>query len=423
MVVAEVKLWGKRMGAVLWDERRERAVFQYDDSFVGRGIEPAPLTMPVAKGTTYDFPSISRDTFLGLPGLLADSLPDAFGNALLNKWLSAFGKSFANPVERLCYQGHRGMGALEYEPVYLAHLDHVAVLELDSLVEVANQVLNGKRELNSNLDDDAQEAILNIIRVGTSAGGQRAKAVIAYNSATGELRSGQVDAPAGFDHWLIKLDGVTDGQLADPKHYGKIEYVHHLMARAAGIDMTECRLIEEGGRSHFMTKRFDRMDGRKIHALTLCAIAHYDYRMPRAYSYEQAFQVMRKLRLSYRDADQMYRRMVFNVVARNQDDHTKNISFLMDRDGAWRLSPAYDISWAYNPSGSWTSQHQMSINGKCDNITRDDLLHVAARMNILSPKAIIDEVCEAVSQWGGLARRYGVPEEMIDYIEKTRVFL
>ena len=424
MVSAEVILWGERVGAVAWDERRNVAVFRYDDDFATQGMELSPLMMPVVKNKIYEFPELRSNTFNGLPGLLADALPDAFGRALLDKWLVSVGKTFANPIERLCYQGKRGMGALEFVPAYADYLENSEKLEIDSLIAVANQVLQNKEAFYTNLKADSQEAIANIIKVGTSAGGQRAKAVIAYNDATGEVRSGQTTAPEGFDYWLIKLDGVTNKELGDPMHFGEIEYVHYLLAKAAGINMTECRLFREHDRAHFMTRRFDRVKGDKIHMQTLCGLAHYDFNMLHAYSYEQAFGVMRRLRLTYPEAEEFYRRMVFNVVARNQDDHTKNISFLMDRQGVWHLSPAYDMSWAYNPNGGWTATHQMSINNKWDNISREDLLTVASEMNVKGAKQIIDQVVDAVSQWSRLAKENSdIPQSTIDAIEKTRVYL
>lgn len=424
MVSAEVILWGERIGAVAWDEQRGVAAFRYDDQFAKKGIELSPLMMPVAERQTFEFPTLSRDTFNGLPGLLADVLPDAFGRALLDRWLVSVGKSFANPIERLCYQGKRGMGALEFVPAYSDYLDTSEKLEIDSLIDVANQVLANKETFRTNLQTEAQEAIANIIRVGTSAGGQRAKAVIAYNDATGEVRSGQTTAPEGFEFWLLKLDGVTNKELGDPLHFGEIEYVHSLMAKEAGINMTECRLYREHDRAHFMTRRFDRVNGQKLHMQTLCGLAHYDFNMLHAYSYEQAFAVMRRLRLPYTDAAELFRRMVFNVVARNQDDHTKNISFLMDKKGVWSLSPAYDMSWAYNPQGGWTNTHQMSINNKWDVITRDDLLQVAYEMNIKHAKQIIDQVVEAVSRWPQLAKEQSdIPQQTIDAIESTHVYV
>lgn len=424
MVNAEVILWGERIGAIAWDERRNMAVFRYDENFASKSIEPSPLMMPVVRNKNYEFPELRSNTFSGLPGLLADALPDAFGRALLDKWLVSVGKSFANPIERLCYQGKRGMGALEFVPAYANYLENSEKLEIDSLIAVANQVLQNKEAFSTNLKDDAQEAIANIIRVGTSAGGQRAKAVIAYNDATGEVRSGQTTAPEGFDYWLIKLDGVTNKELGDPTHFGEIEYVHSLLAKAAGINMTECRLYREHDRAHFMTRRFDRVNGHKLHMQTLCGLAHYDFNMLHAYSYEQAFGIMRRMRLTYPEAEELYRRMVFNVVARNQDDHTKNISFLMNRRGEWRLSPAYDMSWAYNPRGGWTATHQMSINNKWDNITRDDLLSVAYEMNVKRAKLIIDKVVDAVSRWPQFAKENSdIPQATIDAIERMHMYL
>lgn len=417
---ADIYLWGQHAATVAWDENYQAGSFEYTPDFANGSLDLSPLMMPVRQRQVYQFPSLPKDTFIGLPGLLADALPDAFGKALLDRWLTSVGRTFANPVERLCYQGKRSMGALEFVPAQDNYLEQGAKLEIDSLVEVAREVLDEKKKLDVNINEDTKEAIANIIRVGTSAGGQRAKAVIAYNEATGEVRSGQIDVPDGFSHWLLKLDGVTNAELGDPKHYGQIEYVYYLMARAAGINMSECRLLEENGRAHFMTRRFDRLNGNeKVHMQTLCGIAHYDYKMLHAYSYEQAFQVMRRLRLPYSQAEEMYRRMVFNVIARNQDDHTKNISFLMDKHGTWSLSPAYDMSWSYNPKGAWTSMHQMSVNNKWDDITRDDLLAVAKNVNIKHAGEIIEQVKDGVSKWSTFATEQGIPQDMIKAIDST----
>lgn len=420
ITLADIYLWGQHAGTVAWDENYQAASFEFTPAFASGQLDISPLMMLVRQRQIYQFPSLNKDTFIGLPGLLADALPDAFGKALLDKWLTSVGRIFANPVERLCYQGKRSMGALEFVPAQDNYLEQGTKLEIDSLVEVAREVLDEKNKLDVNVNVDTKEAIANIIRVGTSAGGQRAKAVIAYNENTGEVRSGQIDVPDGFSHWLLKLDGVTNAELGDPKHYGQIEYVYYLMARAAGINMTECRLLEENGRAHFMTRRFDRLSGNeKVHMQTLCGMAHYDYKMLHAYSYEQAFQVMRRLRLPYSQAEEMFRRMVFNVIARNQDDHTKNISFLMDKSGRWSLSPAYDMSWSYNPKGAWTSKHQMSINGKWDDITRADLLTLAKNVNIKQADAIIEQVKDGVSRWRIFATQYGIPYEMVKTIDST----
>ena len=421
--LAKVYIWGEYAGAVLWNENTGSATFEYEPSFARKGWDLSPLMMPINENRAHSFRDLSKDTFMGLPGLLADALPDAYGKALLDRWLASLGREFANPVERLCYQSKRSMGALEFMPVKDDYLDESSAIEISSLVQIAAEVLSDKTDLKTNLNEDTKEALINIIKVSTSAGGQRAKAVIAYNDTTGEVRSGQLEAAEGFSHWLLKLDGVTNAALGDPQHYGKIEYAYYKMALKAGIEMTECRLLEENGRSHFMTKRFDRMGGfEKIHMQTLCGIAHYDYKMLHAYSYEQAFQVMRRLRLPYGQAEQMFKRMVFNVIARNQDDHTKNISFLMDKTGTWKLSPAYDMSWAYNPKGEWTSHHQMSINNKWDNITRADLMAVAEAMHIKKADSIINETCDAVSMWTTIAKELDIPSNMIVKIDDTLLY-
>jgi len=422
VTTAEVHLWGHKIGVVLWNEQRGCASFEYTPEFIHSGLEVAPLTMPLRQ-QTYSFPDLPYNTFLGLPGLLAEALPDAFGRVLLDNWLASQGRQNANPVERLCFQGQRSMGALEFVPAQERALSTEQTIEVDGLVQAAREALHNKEAFVTNMSH-SEEALLDIIRVGTSAGGQRAKAVIAYNDATGEVRSGQTTAPEGFDYWLIKLDGVTNKELGDPMHFGEIEYVHYLMAKQAGINMTECRLYREHDRAHFMTRRFDRVNGHKLHMQTLCGIAHFDFNMLHAYSYEQAFAVMRQLRLPYTDAEELFRRMVFNVVARNQDDHTKNISFLMDRQGRWHLSPAYDMSWAYNPTGGWTNTHQMSINNKWDNITREDLLKVAYEMNIKRAKHIIDQVVDAVSQWSYLSSSHSfIPQSTITLIEHSHVYI
>ena len=422
VTTAEVHLWGRKIGVVLWNEQRGCASFEYTPEFIHSGIEVAPLMMPLRQ-QTYSFPELPYKTFLGLPGLLAEALPDAFGRVLLDNWLASQGRQNANPVERLCFQGQRSMGALEFVPAQERALSLEQTIEIDGLVQAAREALHNKEAFVTNMSH-SEEALLDIIRVGTSAGGQRAKAVIAYNDATGEVRSGQTTAPEGFDYWLIKLDGVTNKELGDPMHFGEIEYIHYLLAKQAGINMTECRLYREHDRAHFMTRRFDRMNGHKLHMQTLCGLAHYDFNMLHAYSYEQAFAVMRQLRLPYIEAEEFFRRMVFNVVARNQDDHTKNISFLMDKQGVWHLSPAYDMSWAYNPTGGWTNTHQMSINNKWDNITRDDLLKVAYEMNIKRAKLIIDQVVDAVSHWPRLAAEHSsIPQSTIALIEHSHVYI
>ena len=418
--VARVNLFGRPMGTFRWDERYQVAQFEYDRSFVGRGLEPSPLMMPVREGRVYSFAGLNRETYMGLPGMLADSLPDTYGRALFDRWLALTGRTSSNPIESLCFLGKRCMGALEFEPAIDAGYNPNQRFEIDSLVEVAREALSDKAAFGVNLNDDRKAAIAEILRLGTSAGGQRAKAIIAYNKSTGEVRSGQVEAPTGFDYYLIKLDGVSaKAGFRETENYGRLEYSFYQLATACGIEMTECSLIEENGRAHFLTKRFDRDSGRKVHMQTLCGMAHYDFRLLRGYSYEQAFNVMRALRLTYAEAREMFRRMVFNVAVRNQDDHTKNISFLMGEDGKWRLSPAYDMGYAYNPQAGWTAQHQMSVNGKFDDITRADLQAFASANGIKDAMEVIEQVTDAAARWPEMARNVGVPEEMISGIVKN----
>ena len=426
MTDASVVLWGRRIGAVSWDETRALGIFQYDPAFVGAGIEVAPLKMPVREAP-YEFPALPKETFKGLPGMLADALPDKFGNRLIDAWLAETGRSAGrfSPVDRLCYIGNRGIGALEFAPT-VRKATRSKKLEMAQLVDLANRVLSEREDLAGRLggEDDAG-ALEDILSVGTSAGGARAKAVLAWNRDTGEFRSGQVKVDEGYEHWLLKFDGVSnnrDKELADPQGFGKIEYAYYLMATAAGIDMSECRLHHEGGRSHFMTRRFDRDErGRKVHMQSLGAMQHFDFNDPASYSYEQAIMTIRDLGLGMDVVEQQYKRAVFNVVARNQDDHVKNISFLMDRSGAWRLSPAYDVAYSYNPSGSWTRDHQMSLAGKRNDFTHGALMVFASNVGLKSNRAnqAIEEIVGAVAQWHEFAERAGVEHSDVSRIEKT----
>lgn len=414
--VAKVKMFGMDVGAFRWDDRYHVARFEYDAGFINKGIEPSPLMMPVQHGRIYSFANLNHETFNGLPGMLADALPDTYGRALFDRWLALTGRTSGNPIETLCFLGERCMGAMEFEPATGPSSDPNASFELDSLVNVAREALSVKADFGANMDIDRKATIAEILRLGTSAGGQRAKAIIAYNKSTGDVRSGQIPAPAGYEYYLIKLDGVSaEAGFRETENFGRLEYSFYLLAKECGIEMTESSLIEENGRAHFLTRRFDRAsDGSKIHMQTLCGLAHYDFRLRRAYSYEQAFSVMRRLRLPYSQAQQMFLRIAFNVAIRNQDDHTKNISFLMDPDGRWRLSPAYDVCFAYNPKGSWTDTHQMSVNGKFDEISRADLLACAAANNIKNASEMLDKVCDTVARWPEIARNCGVPKAMVD---------
>jgi serine/threonine-protein kinase HipA len=425
VTTAAVNLWGIRIGAVTCDEDSVPARFQYSPGFVESHIEVAPLTMPLRRAE-YSFPGLNADSFHGLPGLLADSLPDKYGEALINAWLASQGRSPGSfsPVERLCYVGKRGMGALEYEPAEGPDAEEDHPLDVASLVELASEALADREKFVANFEAGSRrQAMGDILRVGTSAGGARAKALIAYNPDTGEVRSGQLDLGPGFEHWLIKLDGVAENRdreaLADPQGYGTVEYAYWLMAGDFGIEMTECRLFPEGGRRHFMTRRFDRDDhGKRKHVQTLAAIAHLDYKQATVHSYEEAFGVMSRLALPAEDFEQQYRRMVFNVVARNQDDHTKNISFIMDRGGRFRLSPAYDVTHAYAPDGDWTARHQMSVNGKRDDFRLEDFIATGkvAKLPRGRAQAIVREAVDVVSRWPVYAKRANVPEALADAV-------
>ena len=421
MSLAEVRLWGANIGYVAWDPDRACGVFEYAPAFKQRGVELAPLTMP-AGDEIFAFPSLNPDTFKGLPGMLADSLPDKFGNALIDQWLAESGRSPAsfNAVDRLCYVGMRGMGALEFYPSLEPDIEEDLTLDIQQLVELSSKVLTQKAQQTFNLDPNNVasnvDGLSNILSVGTSAGGARAKAIIAWNESTREVRSGQIEAGSGFQYWLLKFDGVSsnkDKELADPQGYGRIEYAYHLMAVSAGIEMSQCRLMEENGRAHFMTKRFDRSEnGQKLHMQSLCALGHHDFNLPGATSYEQAFLMCKTLGLGMADKEQLFLRMVLNVLAYNRDDHTKQISFLMDKAGQWRLSPAYDVNFAYNPQGEFTSQHQMTVNRKRENIGDSDFLSVARRvgLNGASSKRMIERVRTAVVRWHEFAEIAGVDE-------------
>lgn len=425
--VVIVRCWGQDVGAVVPAPRERAYAFAYEPSWISRGIELAPLRMPVSFRTrrsprTWVFPELSERTFMRLPALLSDALPDAFGNALINARMAARGIDARSitPLDRLAYMGARGMGALEFEPADQdAAREPTVALEMRGLVEAARAAVAGKL-------DEAQsaESLQRLIEVGTSAGGMRAKAVIALNPATGEIRSGQFAAPEGFEHWLLKFDGIgTDSQLGATGHYGRIEYAYHLMAVDAGIAMTECRLLEEGGRAHFMTRRFDREAGRKHHIQSLCAMDHLDYNMAGTHAYEQLFMVARRLELGPDAMAELFRRMAFNVVARNCDDHTKNFAFLLREGAAWELAPAYDVTHAYSSTSEWTRQHQMSVGGKFDGIGRPELLTLGLQYEVTEARKLLDRVVEVVRDWGAYAAKAGVPADETARIKALHEFV
>jgi len=429
MDTAYVNIWGKRAGAVAWEAATGTAAFEFEPSFLSNGWNLSPLKMPLpeAGGRIFSFPELrNTQAFKGLPGLLADTLPDRYGNEIINNWLARRGRpsNSLNPVEMLCFIGKRGMGALEFEPNEPKISDRSVKIEISDLVKIANDILTGRQDFSTNLSDNEEKALLDILKISTSAGGARAKAIIAYNPQKKEVRSGQVLAPKGFSHWLIKFDGVTDSQFGAANGYGRVEMAYYLMAREAGIEMKECRLIEENGRAHFMTRRFDREPGNeKIHMQSFCAIQHYDFNDVLSYSYEQLFETMRILGLPYPDAEQLFRRMVFNVLSRNCDDHTKNFAFILEKNGEWRLSPAFDVCHSYRPGSAWVSQQSLSVNGKRQNITREDFLSVAKQMNIKRASNIVDRINEVVKNWCDYASGVKVDPKLRDAIQSTLITL
>jgi serine/threonine-protein kinase HipA len=429
ITTAFVKLWGETVGAVAWNSDTELASFEYEPKFIAKNWDLAPIKMPIATSNKriFSFPELRTvQTFRGLPGLLADVLPDDYGNQLINSWLAKNGRpeNSMNPVELLCFIGTRGMGALEFEPTQLNTSKRAFDIEIDSLIGISQKILNKREGFEANLNEDEEQAMLDILKVGTSAGGARPKAIIAYNEKTGQVKSGQTTAPKGFEHWLIKLDTVSDKQFGESTGYGRVEMSYYLMAKACGINMMECRLMEENGRAHFMTKRFDREDGDvKHHIQTLCAMQHYDFKQIISYSYEQLFQTMRLLQLPYPQAEQLYRRMVFNVIARNCDDHTKNFAFRLIQNERWELTPAYDICFAYRPGSEWVSQHNLSINGKRKDITLNDLLAVAKAMNIKKATVIVNQISETVKKWYEFAEEVNVEKSIKEQIGKAHLIL
>ena len=427
--VALVKIWGEFVGAVRWDENQQLGYFQFDEKFIRKGWDLSPIKMPIENGAQiYSFPELRKgrveteDTFKGLPGLLADTLPDRYGNRLINAWLAKQGRAenSMNPVEKLCFMGARGMGALEFEPAQINNNKQSFTLEINSLIEAAKRILNQRESLLTKIDKNEEKALMDILKIGTSAGGARPKAVIAYNQKTNEVKSGQGNVPKGFEHWLIKLDGVDGAQFGESNGWGRVEYAYYLMAKASGIEISERKLMEENGRAHFMTKRFDREENVKHHTQTLCGIQHFDYNDMFGYSYEQVFQTMRKLRLTYPEAEEMFRRLVFNVLATNYDDHTKNFSFILKKGEKWRLAPAYDICFAYDETNHWVSQQTLSINGKRKNISKADMLTIAKDNSIKKGEAIIEEINTVIKSWEKFASQANVRK---DLQEKIRIHL
>ena len=414
----EVMIWGERVGAIAASRaRRGVYVFRYAPQWLERKIELAPLTMSVEEGRAQFVFDLNPETYRGLPGLVSDALPDKFGNALIDAWMSRQGvrSEDITTLDRLAYMGSRGMGALELRPMYGAGVESQSALDMRSLVEGARRAVKG--ELSD--PDTAQQVLEDIIRVGTSAGGARAKAVIAWNPETGQVRSGQFDVRPGFEHWLLKFDGVgIDEDLGAAQGYGRIEYAYSLMAAAAGVDMTPCRLLEENGRAHFMTQRFDRIGNEKIHVQSLCALRHLDYNQIGVHAYEQLFEAADKIGIDDHGKEHLFARMVFNVLASNNDDHTKNFAFMLRPGGKWEISPAYDLTFAYRPDSQWTRQHLMGVNGKFSDIDREDLETVADRFSIPDWRLRLEQVASAVGQWQQYAQQAGVVPSETDRIQR-----
>ena len=419
--ILKVKLWDKDVAVVHWNKDKEWATIEFFDSFIYENLNISPIMMPLEDlqrgDKIFTFPANKNKTFLGLPGLIADSLPDDYGNSIIDEWFAENQTVIdITPLDKLSYIGKRAMGALEYEPATdIPELSKSSEIEIEELTKLAQNILNRRKEFSIKLSEDNQN-FMDILRVGTSAGGAKPKAIIAINDATGEVHSGQVKAPDGFNYWILKFDGVEGGKINDnPLGIGRIEYAYSVMAKDCGINMSECRLFEENQHAHFMTKRFDREDnGEKMHTQTWCAMAHYD--RDERFSYEQIFQTMRKLYLPYSDMDQMFRRMVFNIVARNHDDHTKNHTFLMNKKGEWSLAPAYDLCYSYSPSGKWTNQHQLSVNGKRSDFQLEDIITVAKKVDIKNAHQTVKEIIAVVSNWESYAKNANVRKEQISLI-------
>ncbi|MBO5333000.1 MAG: type II toxin-antitoxin system HipA family toxin [Clostridia bacterium] len=416
-----VKMWGTTVG-YLHQDNNGMVGFQYDEEFLKSNIEISPVKMPLST-VTYSFPALREETFHGLPGMVADSLPDKYGNIVINRYLESQGRTAdsLSVIEKLCYTGKRGMGALEYEPSQELTTMNETV-DLDALTKLASEILSEKEQIHIEKNDNLMAQLM---ECGSSVGGARAKTLIAWNPETNDIRSGQINAGKGYEYWLLKFDNIKNNKDKDSRpddgEYTKVEYAYYLMALDAGIEMSECRLYKENGSAHFMTKRFDRKGakGEKLHMQSLCALAHMDFNSPRIYSYEEAFSVMKQLKLPYSDFVQLFRRMVFNEYAKNYDDHTKNISFLMDKKGVWSLSPAYDITFSYRKDSIWVSAHQMLINGKSDNITKEDMLKVAEKAGIKKSDAVksIEQIINSVSRWEDFAEKSGMSENNIKRIK------
>lgn len=431
MEVIDVCYKSESIGALSFDSSTGLGAFEYSTKFIKKGIQLSPLKMPLSKHI-YRFPQLNYQTFKGLPGLIADSLPDDFGNAVMNAWVASQGKSTDSitPLQRLQYTGKRGMGALEYIPATKLHNNNTKTdIQIESLVAIAQEVLDLRSNFNVELSRNHQEdsaSMMELLSVGMSAGGARPKAVLAFNHDFTQVRSGQSDIPDSFTHYLMKFDGVSEHNtnqetFGDPLGYGAMEYVYHVMATQCGVDMMPCHLLDEGARRHFITQRFDRIGNQKVHVQTLNGLAHVDYKNPGSFSYAELFSIARDLRLPADDAFQLLKRMAFNIIARNHDDHSKNFAFML-KDNKWILAPAYDLAYSYKPGSKWVNSHWMSLNGKRDDFTREDfysLIKLSPAFSKQKIDNIIDETLDVVSKWKKLAKEWDVPAELADEINKN----
>ncbi len=429
-----VKMWGVPVGVAYWHSAAQYASFEYEPEFLSYGLDISPVYMSIEDASSenlFEFPHLDKTTFHGLPGLLANSLPDNFGNSIINSWLRKQGRSpdTLNPIERLAYIGSRGMGALEFEPCPAGkHLTVSTNVEIDRLQELIQNALSSRDQIDVEIngtEKEVTEAMYDILRVGTSAGGAVPKAIVAINN-DGHVRSGQVDAPEGYTHYILKFDGMGDyvGEVQSALSAAtRVEYGYYLMAKAAGITMMHSSLLEAEGKAHFLTKRYDRIENEKIHTLNLAGLAHLGWNPVSSVDYDDIFKVMRTINLTYAEKEEQYRRMIFNVVTKNVDDHVKNFSFNMYKDGIWRLAPAYDLTFSYDPEGLLESMHKITVDGKQEGISRQNLLNVGKRAEIKKPELIIDEVIDVVKDWSNYAKQAGLDKQLIDYLGQHQIYL
>lgn len=407
--IVQVSIWGKNVGLLSWDDKRGCSSFQFDRDFINNGLDIAPLVAPLSSAIVqrgFPISGNKEKPYYGLPEFIADSLPDHWGNVVFQKWLEAnnLHTRQINAVDRLSFIGKRAMGAFEFQPAHIKE-DASIDIELSSLYELANRIFNDRQ--NVSIDVNNGLIIEDLYKVGTSAGGQRPKAIIAIDETTGIIRSGQADLPQSFKHYILKFDTSKPDEFP----FTKIEMAYYLMARDCGIDMMPSKLVEIEGTQNFLTQRFDRVDGIRIHTQTMAAMSSF------ADTYEDLFVIGRKINLTAEEQTQQYRRMVFNILAGNVDDHTKNFSFLMYPNGEWHISPAYDLIFSIDPDSRFFRNHELSVRGKRNNITRKDLIDFAKAQDIKNPTNIIEQTIEVVKKFNDYAEQVGISEYWISRIQ------